>query len=354
MRTAFGAQFDVPTGYLNTPSIGVPSSEIAGTVAESVRRWGAGMDDPPDFDAAVRTARDAFGRLVGVHGEHVATGATVSQLVSMVAAGLPDGASVLAVRGEFTSVTFPFAALHSRGVTVTEVEPAELLTHVAAHDLVAVSVVQSADGAVVDLEALRAEAAAAGVPVLLDATQAAGWLPLRLDWADWVVGAGYKWLLAPRGAAWLAVRPDALSRTAPLGANWYAGAEPWQSVYGLPLRLADGARRLDLSPSWIAQVGAAVALPYLASLDPETVRAHCVGLADLLLRGLGLPPKGSAIVSLGADELGGSGVGGDLSGTGQRLAAAGVRASVRAGRVRVGFHLYNTVEDVELVLDAIS
>ena len=48
------------------------------------------------------------------------------------------------------------------------------------HDLVAVSVVQSADGAIVDLDGLRGDRQA----VLLDVTQAAGWLPLRLDWAD--------------------------------------------------------------------------------------------------------------------------------------------------------------------------
>ncbi|SFB55874.1 Selenocysteine lyase/Cysteine desulfurase [Amycolatopsis marina] len=354
MRTAFGARFDVPTGYLNTPSIGVPSAETAETVARSVQRWGSGLDDPHDFDSAVRTAREAFGRLIGVPGERIASGATVSQLVSMVAAGLPEGARVLAARGEFTSVTFPFAALQARGVTVTEVDLAELPGHVAGHDLVAVSVVQSADGAIVDLAALRAEAEAAAVPVLLDATQAAGWLPLRLDWADWVVGAAYKWLLAPRGAAWMAVRPEALGKTVPLGANWYAGAEPWQSVYGLPLRLAGSARRLDLSPAWLAQVGAAAALPYLASLDAEAVRAHCVGLADLLLGKLGLPPRGSAIVSLGADELGAAKDSSGMAALTERLSEAGVRASVRAGRTRVGFHLYSTAEDVELMLDAIS
>jgi selenocysteine lyase/cysteine desulfurase len=342
MRTAFGARFGVPAGYLNTPSIGVPSADVVAAVTESVQRWGSGLGDPPDFDAPVRAARDAFGRLVGVDGERVAIGASVSQLVSMVAAGLPGGARVLIAGGEFTSVTFPFAALHARGVTVTEVELAELPAHVAEHDLVAVSVVQSADGAMVDLNALRDEAAAAEVPVLLDVTQALGWLPLRLDWADWVVGAGYKWMLAPRGAAWMAVRPDAVSRTAPVAANWYAGEDPWQSVYGLPLRLAEGSRRFDLSPSWLAHIGASVALPYLASLDREAVRAHCAGLADLLLSKLDLPQQGSAIVALSAPNAA------------ERLKAAGVRASVRAGRVRVGFHLYNTVSDVELVLDALS
>ncbi|WP_216216296.1 aminotransferase class V-fold PLP-dependent enzyme [Amycolatopsis aidingensis] len=342
MRYAFGAGFEVPAGYLNTPSVGIPADRVAEAVERAVARWRSGADRPPDFDAAVAASREGFAELTGVPAERVAIGASVSQVIASVAAGVPDGGSVLLARGDFTSVGFPFAAQAGRGVTVTEVPLAELPDRVAGHDLVAVSVVQSADGALVDLPALRAAAESAGVPVLLDATQAAGWLPLWLGWADWVVAAGYKWLLCPRGAAWLAVHPRVLQRTLPVSANWYAGEDPWQTVYGLPLRLAEGARRFDLSPVWLAQVGAAVALPYLASLDRDEVHAHCTGLADLLLERLGLPPRGSAIVSL------------DRPGAAGRLAAAGVVASTRAGRARIGFHLYNTTAEVDAVLAALT
>lgn len=342
MRTAFGAEFDLSAGYLNTPSIGIPPRLVADAVASAVGRWRTGADTANGFDADIATARRGFADLVGVDAAHVAIGSTVAQLVGTVAAGLPDGARVLALRGDFTSVTFPFAAHAERGVTVTEVSQYDLPSTVDGHDLVALSVVQSADGTVVDLDALREACTAASVPVLLDVTQAAGWWPLRLDWADWVVGAGYKWLMSPRGAAWLAVHPRALPHTVSLAANWYAGEDPWQSIYGLPLRLAGGARRLDLSPVWLAQVGAAAALPYVAGLDPDQVRKHCAGLGDLLRERLGLQPAGSAIVSIAADNAA------------QRLAEAGVTASVRAGRARVGFHVYNTEEDVGRVVDALS
>ncbi|ROP40798.1 aminotransferase class V-fold PLP-dependent enzyme [Saccharothrix texasensis] len=335
MRAAFGTTFDVPLGYLNTASIGVPPAPTAAAVADAVRRWSVGADGPGAADEHATTAREAFGRLVGVPAERVAMGASGSQLVSLVAAGLPADASVLVARGEFTSLTFPFAA---RGLRVTEVDLEEIVTHAGGHDLVAVSVAQSADGRVVDLDGLRAT----GVPVLLDASQAVGWLPLDLEWADWVVAVGYKFLMSPRGCAWLACSPSALERTVPVAANWFAGDDPWSTVYGLPLRLAPDARRLDLSPVWLSQFGAAVSLPYLASLDLAAVREHAVGLADALLTGLGLPPRGTAIVSL------------DLPGAAERLAAAGVRSGIRAGRVRLAFHLYNTAEDVDQVLTALA
>jgi selenocysteine lyase/cysteine desulfurase len=328
------ATFDVPDGYLNTASIGVPPRMAGDAVAEAVERWRRGEARPPDYDVHVETARRAWARLVGV-GEHdVAIGASVSQLLGLVAASLPVSTRVLTVRNEFTSVSFPFVA---RGMSVTEVAAGDLLSHVDDHDLVAVSVVQSADGTVVDLAGL----AESGKTVVLDVTQAAGWMPLRLGWADWVVGAGYKWLLAPRGAAWMATGPGALERTIPVAANWFAAADPWEGIYGLPMRLAQDARRLDLSPVWFAQLGAAASMPWLADLDPDTVRDHCVGLASATLDGLGLPRNNSAIIAVDftADQA-------------QQLAEAGVVGSVRAGRTRLGFHLYNTMADVELVLNS--
>ncbi|MGM1063077.1 aminotransferase [Saccharothrix sp. Mg75] len=334
MRDAFGTTFDVPLGYLNTAAVGVPPTPTAAAVADAVHRWSTGLDTGSTADPHVTAAREAFGRLVGVPRDRVASGASVSQLVALVAASVPPTTSVLVAKGDFTSLTFPFAA---RGLRITEADLDDLPAEAPRHDLVAVSVVQSADGRAVDLAALRAT----GVPVLLDATQAVGWTPLDLGWADWVVAAGYKFLLSPRGCAWLACSPGALARTVPAAANWYAGDDPWTSVYGLPLRLAPDARRLDLSPVWLAQFGAARSLPYLAGLDLAEVRDHAVALANSLLTALDLPPASTPIVSL------------DLPGASGRLAAAGIRSSLRAGRVRLAFHLYNTAEDVDAVLEAL-
>jgi len=317
MREAFGAVFDVEPGYLNTASIGVPPRHVANAVAAAHERWRRGKDTSSNFNEVVETSRAAWGRIVGVPASSVACGATVSQFVSLVAQALPAGSGIYVPEGEFTSVSLPFAAAGHRFVsTVDEC------------DLVAVSVVQSADGAIADLEALRAS----GKPVLLDVSQAAGWLPLSLAWADFVVGAAYKWLMAPRGAAWMAVRPDRMDFLSPLAANWYSTGEN----YGTELVLHSDARRFDLSPAWFAHVGAAVALPWVASLDMEAVRAHNVNLTDHLLAGLGLPLNGSAIVSMGVPPV------------------PGVVSSVRAGRTRFSAHLYNTVEDIDRVLKALT
>lgn len=301
MREVFGEQFDVAAGYLNTAAIGLPFARVADALVDTIAQWRAGALQLADFDADVAVARDAWARL-----------------------------------------SFPFAAQRDRGVSVTEVEAAQLLSQLRGHDLVAVSAVQSIDGAGVDLEELRAAAQAAGAQVLLDVSQAAGWQPLQLDWAQFVVGAGYKWLLAPRGAAWLAVRRDTLAAVIPQAANWFSAEDIWSGLYGLPLRLADDARRLDVSPVWFSQRGAAISLPWLAGLDLAALRQHCVGLADATLAGLGLPSRHSAIISL---ELSPPAT--------RRLVEARAVVSTRAGRTRFSFHLYNTVDDVDVVLKAL-
>ena len=176
---------------------------------------------------------------------------------------------------------------------------------------------------------------------VIDTTQALGWKRVDLDWVDVTVAAVYKWLLSPRGTAWVSLS-DRVSRVmTPHAANWYAGDAPWQTIYGLPLRLAEDARRFDLSPAWFSVLGAGLAMPWLASLDGDAVQAHCLGLANRLRTELNLPQQDSAIVSL------------PIEGAAEALQRAGIRASVRAGAIRVGFHLYNSENDLDRLLDAL-
>lgn len=336
------ALFRPDPGYLNTASLGVPPLAAVQELTEVLDLWRRGRLSPPDFDVHVTRARRAWAALTGVAPETVAISSTVSELVGIVAASLPDGARVVAAQGEFTSVTFPFLAHADRGVHIDEMSLEQLPASLGAADLFAVSAVQSADGRQVDLPGVCAAARAAGARVLLDTTQSCGWLPLDVSEVDYVVCGAYKWLLSPRGTAFLAVRPELLDALRPLAAGWYAGRDPWTSIYGLPLRLADDARRLDISPAWFSWVGAAVSLELLAGLDPAQVQAHDVGLADDFLRRIGEPARGSAIVTVAADEQ-----------VAERLAAAGVRTALRAGRVRLSFHLYNDAADVDLAVHAV-
>ncbi len=336
-------RFDVGPGYLDSASIGVPPQETVEAVEDAVAAWATGRARPQDFDHLVAEGRASFGRLVGVPAEHVAIGNQVSPFAGIVASSLPDGARVVAAEGDFTSILFPFLAHADRGVEVRLVPLGELPGAVDDDtDLVVVSAVQSATGEVADLDAVERASAEHGARTFVDGTQACGWLPLDASRFDYVACAAYKWLLSPRGTAFMTVRPERLEELRPTAASWYAGEDVWSSIYGGPLRLASTARRLDVSPAWHAWAGTAPSLRLIERIGVERVHAHDLGLANLFREGLGRPPGDSAIVCVSAPDAA------------QRLAAAGVRASVRAGAVRLAFHLHNTRADVDLALEALA
>ena len=124
--------------------------------------------------------------------------------------------------------------------------------------------------------------------MLLDITQACGWLPVDAARFDYVVCAGYKWLLAPRGTAFLYAGAEARERLTPHLAGWYAADPPMRNLYGPPLRLAQTRRRFDISPAWMSWVGPGAGAGAARGLGIERVHAHDTALAARFARGLGL------------------------------------------------------------------
>ena len=342
--------WDVEPGYLNTSSYGPPPRPAWDALQRSLDDWRAGRTSWEPWADAVSVARNRFAGLVGVEPTAVATGAAVSQLLAPVAAAVPDGCRVLVPDVEFTSNVFPWAVHADRGVTV-RTAPVDRLADAIGRDVdvIAFSAVQSATGEVADLAAISRAARDAGALIVMDTSQAIGWLPVDPDAADLQVCAAYKWLCSPRGTAFLVHHPTLAerhpgitSRLRPLAAGWFAGESPHESYYGLPLRLAQDARRFDISPAWHCWVGAAPALQVLAATGAAAIGEHNVALANSFLTALDQRPSNSAIVSVPADDAAVA-----------RLTGAGVRFGVRAGRVRVAFHLYSTADDVALAIEAL-
>jgi selenocysteine lyase/cysteine desulfurase len=330
---------------VNTATIGLPPRRTVEALRDAIDVWRTGRAEAAGYDELVNRARRRFAALVGVTPDRVTIGNQVSTFTGLIAAALPDGAHVLTAEEDFTSVLFPFMTHADRGVRVQIVPLSRLVESIRPGvDLVAVSAVQSADGRLVPggLDTLAESAAAHGCLTYVDAGQAVGWLPFDASRFDFVSCAAYKWLLSPRGTAFGVVRPERLAMLRPLYAGWYAGDEPWTSIYGPPLRLAKDARRLDISPAWLSWAGTVPALDLLADVGIAAIHRHDLALANALRERLGLPEGDSAIVTVAAD--------GGL----ERLRAAGIKASVRAGAVRLSFHLHNTDSDVEAVARALG
>ena len=87
---------------------------------------------------------------------------------------------------------------------------------------------------------------------------------------------------------------------------------------------------------------AAPAIELLETIGIERINEHNVRLANRFRTGLQLGPSNSAIVSI------------ELEGADERLHRAGIQAATRAGAARVSFHAYNTDEDVDAAISALT
>ncbi|MFJ2702341.1 aminotransferase class V-fold PLP-dependent enzyme [Streptomyces sp. NPDC087428] len=347
LSRAVDAEFAPETAYLNTSSCGLLPRRTVDAVKALAEENATGRRAGAGDAEAVERARDGFARIAGVGPGRVAVGSSVAVHVGLIACSLPAGSEVLAPEGEFSSVTSPFAV---RGDLRTRYVPlADLADAVRAETaLVAFSSVQSADGRLADLDAVRAAAAAHGARTLLDATQSAGWLPLDAGTYDYTVTGGFKFLLCPRGTSFLTVTEEAQRSLAPVFPGWVAAADSWNSLYEPVRTLAPGARRYDEAPAFLPYHGAEHSLALLNEIGVDALHDHATGLAARFragLTGLGHKPVPGTTAVVAAPGLG------DRAAD---LERAGVMVSDRAGNLRASFHLYNTEADVDRALDVLS
>ncbi len=330
-------------GYFNTASYGLPPRAAIDAMQTVLADWRVGRTSFEQWESSVAGARACFARLVNVPATDVAIGAAVSEQFGLVATALPDRAKVLVPEGEFTSVVFPWAVHEDRGVEVVVAPVAKLAEAIdSTTTLVAFSLVQSASGEVAPFDDILASARHHGALIAVDGTQSCGWLPFDASGVDALATHTYKWMMSPRGASLLVLSPALRERMRPLAAGWFAGDNPHTSYYGLPLRLATDARRFDTSPAWFSWVGAQAALETIEAIGVENICDHNVRLANRLREGLGLETSDSAILSVEIDDAE------------RKMDRAGIRAGVRAGRIRLSCHVYTTDRDVDEALTALT
>jgi len=346
--------------WLDTPGSPPAAAPVAQALTTAVGNWLDGSFDWLDWDARPQQVRGLFARYTGVPEEGVALVGSVAEAAATVAASIPPG-HVVVLEDEFRSNLFPWLAANRPDLTVIRaplrpgLPRAESLAAAitAGTSLVAVSEVLSSDGERVDLHRVRSAADRVGARLFVDTSQTLGALATDLVGlhADYLACHGYKWLLCPRGAAWLVVRPDRVPELRPLATSWKSTRLPHGYFGGSP-DLPDSAAKLDTSPAWLAWIGAAAALELLSQADREQVERHCLALAREFRDGLqeqgwkvaghGEPSQIVAAYTTRPDAVAAA------------FRRAGVRATVSSDRFRVGFHYFNNEQDVATALAAVA
>jgi selenocysteine lyase/cysteine desulfurase len=338
------AQFAPAPGvvYLDAATYGLPPRATVAALQQALLDWQQGTADWRDWDAQGDAARTDFAALVGADPRCVALMPSVSAGVGTVAGVLRPGDEVVVPDDDFRSVVFPLLVRERAGGARVRPVPFDRLVDAItpATRMVAFSLVQSHSGRCAPLARVCEAARAVGAQVLVDATHALPFVSVSasLPAIDYLVCAAYKHLLCPRGVALLHVAERRWDEVPPVFANWRSAPDPHASYYGGPLDLAPDAARFDVSLAWHPWVGASVSLRLLRDWQQAGLLAEVNGLARRLAERLGLEPPEGSVLSVPVA---------DAEAARAALAAAGIRASVRVGAVRLSPHVYNTADEID-------
>jgi selenocysteine lyase/cysteine desulfurase len=347
---------------------------LSGPAQRAVVEWADDVADngdvhEPRWYRRVNEVRGLAGRLLHADSLDVAFVKNTSEGVGIVAEGFPwqPGDNVVIAAEEYPANVYPWLNLAGRGVEVRMVPSRGsriLLDDVrAALDgrtrVVSLSWVEFASGFRNDLDALGQLCRERGIFFFVDAIQGLGVLPLDVSRTplDALAADGHKWLLAPEGAGLFYLRREWVERLRAVGVGWHSvvGAMDFARI---DFTLKPHAGRWEsgtLNVAGIHALGASLEL--LLGLGMERIGERVLALTDHLCeraRSAGLevfssrePGERSGIVSLVPPA------GSDPRTLLRRCRDQGIVINVRAGRLRVSPHCYNTAEEIDRLMTAL-
>jgi selenocysteine lyase/cysteine desulfurase len=321
--------------------------------------------------------RDSIAKLIGGKPEEIALTSGASAGASAVAYGLnwKTGDEIVTARGEFPLQYTAWKPMEEReGVKLKIVAPRERF--ISADDLIAamtpktrlvsVSMVRYDDGSLLDAPRVAAACRKQGALLLLDVSQCCGALPMDVNQlgADFLVCAGYKWLLGPYGTGFFWVKNEHLNLLRPAPFYWMAvaGSDNFAALNFDDPKPAASAKRWD-APEWASYFNFNLAamdtsVDFVVRMGPGLVAAHNRKLIDFMFERL---PKDRCVPAspLDAAQRGPYGCfrarnrekTAELY---QHLRKENVVVSLREGNIRVSPHLYNTERDIDRLISVIT
>ncbi|MEV5823624.1 aminotransferase class V-fold PLP-dependent enzyme [Micromonospora harpali] len=352
--------------YLNNNSTGaVPqgAQRVLADYWETLRGW---RDDVwQAWHVGLDRYADSVAALIGAPAGSVVTDANLSTLLARIASCFdyrPPRDRVVTTDLEFPTVPFVWNAFGRYGAHADVVATGGVRFDQDALEaridertlLVCVPHASFASGDTIDLPRLVAHAHDAGALVIVDAFQTVGVLPLDVTalGVDVVLGGAHKWLCGI-GTAFCYVRPDLTPRLEPAATGWQAGdvALTFRPSTGW----AAGAQRFaGGTPFPLTSLVSQVGLDLLAGVGVPAIRRHSLACTGRIIERAAA--AGIAVVSPTEPHRRGGVVCLDVpdgEAVKRRLAARDVICSWR-GWLRVGPHVYNTLEEVDVFMDALE
>ncbi|MGD9182964.1 MAG: aminotransferase class V-fold PLP-dependent enzyme [Desulfobacterales bacterium] len=319
---------------------------------------------PPDFFALTEQTRSLFAELIEARADDIAFIPAVSYGVSVAAMNVKveENQVVVVLEDQFPSNVYAWrelvrekaAELKTVGRPEDDDWTETVLNQIDENTaVVAVANCHWTDGSIIDLVKLGQRCKEIKAALVIDATQSLGALPFSVSEVqpDFVIAAGYKWLLGPYSLGYMYVKPD-YHDGVPLEHNWInrKDSEDFAGLVNYRDDFQTGARRFDVGErsNFALMPMAYAALKQIWDWQvPEIASTLTKMTAEIAHRAtaLGLnvaPPHLRAGHLLGIRFP--EGVPTDLV---ERLSYNQIYVSVRGNSIRISPHLYNTEHDIE-------
>jgi selenocysteine lyase/cysteine desulfurase len=355
--------------YINSCSQGA----LSDAVRDSYERYLADWDEhgaPWEYWVGqLDEARRSIAGLINADEDEVAVTTSVSAGVSALASGLrfePGRDTVVISDFEFPTIGQIWHAQERRGARVVHVPAAGDGTIPLEHfeeaidertALVAVTQVCFRNGSRNDVQAVVELAHSRGVPVLVDAYQAVGSLPVDVKaiGCDFLAAGVLKYLLGSAGLGFLYCRRELVEGIEPTATGWFADRD----IFEMDIRdysPAPTARRFEAGTPPVPPIYAGIAgIELMKEIGIAETEAHVRELNALLLAGL--DELGARVVTPRDPERRGALIcvaSTDVARLVEVLAEEGVVTSSRDDNLRISAHCYNTAEDVDTVLGVLA
>lgn len=367
--------FDIPPdiAYFNTaygsPQLNASRARLIDSAGSKSRPWErTAKDFFSDAEIIRGLAAEIFGG--GPEGYAIVPSASygLSAAARAIEPTLAPGDRIVVLDEEFPSNVLPWRRVaHETGAVIATVPtPADgdwtaatLAVIADGVRVAALSTCHWTNGARLDLVAIGKACRAAGAALVLDATQTLGAIPFDMEAVqpDFVVAAGYKWLLCPYGFSLMYVAPQ-WRDARPLEETWLVrdNAENFSALVNYSDVYVPGARRFDVGETCTAILpGAIAALEQLRDWGiPEIARSLAEVNARIQTRlealGFVLPPQAQRCPHMfGArvpERFAGNLV--------QSLRGQRVFISQRGSSLRFSPHLHVTGADVDQLFAALE
>jgi kynureninase len=362
------------TTYLISNSLGAMPRGVEGALARYAESWatrGVRAWEDSWWELAVKVG-DKIAPILGADPGTVALHENVTTTQAVIASCFRFGGprrKVVLTDKEFPSVIYFWHAQRAHGAEIELVEtdsfdPLRIPTEkiLAAIDertlLVPLSHVLFRTGYVQDAAAIIEKAHRVGAHVILDTYQSAGVLPVEVKkWdADFCVGGTLKWLCGGPGVAYLYVRPDLREKLQPTFTGWFAHPRPFDFEVG-PNAYCDNIYRfLNGTPHIACFYAVEPGLDIIREVGVDRIRRRSLRITRYLFDSA--RERGWRVHTPESDNERGGTVTLDVP-RGPEVLRELLKRDIlidyrpRAG-IRVSPHFYNTEEECDRLLAAIS